>query len=230
VAIVGVIPAAGYATRLQPLRWSKEVHPIHGRPVIDYLVERMRRGGCSELRVVTRPEKRDVITNMTRHGATVIEAYPPSPAASLQAGVAGLADEDIVLFGYPDSIWEPVDGFRALVESVEAGWDLALGLFRTSNVERPDVVAVGEQRPVTAVTRIDVGSDAPPPHLIWGCAAAHPRALRDLRYHEDPGDLFSSLCRESPVAGVLLSDRYVDIGTARGMQIAHGDARLTATR
>ena len=60
MAIVGILPAAGYAVRLQPLECSKEMLEIGGRPVIDYLVERMRAGGCEELRVVTRPEKQDV--------------------------------------------------------------------------------------------------------------------------------------------------------------------------
>jgi len=40
--IVGVIPAAGHAIRLQPLSGSKELLEIGGRPVMDYLVERMR--------------------------------------------------------------------------------------------------------------------------------------------------------------------------------------------
>ena len=155
-----MIPAAGHATRLQPLASSKETYPVHGRPVMDYLVERMRRGGCSELRVVTRPEKTDVIEHARRHAATVITGRPDTPAASLLTGIRSLADTDLVLFGFPDSIWEPVDGFRPLVESVEAGAEIALGLFRTSQVERPDVV---ELDAAGIVTEVEVGSDRPPP-------------------------------------------------------------------
>ena len=51
------MPAAGHATRLQPLEGSKELLEIGGRPVFDYLVERLRAGGAEEIRVVTRPEK-----------------------------------------------------------------------------------------------------------------------------------------------------------------------------
>jgi glucose-1-phosphate thymidylyltransferase len=223
--IVGVIPAAGHATRLQPLRSSKEVHPIGGRPVMDYLIERLHRGGCEEVRVVTRPDKRDVIENSRRHRAVVIEATPATPAASLLAGIGALEDGDVVAFGYPDSIWEPEDGFRALKELVETGARLALGLFRTANVERPDVVEVTGSGPDLAVTRIVVGSDAPPPHLIWGCAVARAAVLRRLRDWDDPGDLFSALCREGPVAGAVLSSSYVDVGTPRGMRIALESAR-----
>jgi len=218
--IVGVVPAAGHATRLQPLSSSKEVVPIGGRPVMDYLVERLRRGGCEEVRVISRPEKRDVIENSRRLGAIVVEARPATPAASLLAGVDGLADDDVVAFGYPDSIWEPADGFRGLVQLVEAGAGLALGLFRTANVERPDVVTATGEGPDLVVSRIDVGADSPPPHLIWGCAAARAGVLRRLRDWDDPGELFSELCQEGPVAGKLLSSSYVDIGTPKGMRIA----------
>ena len=127
---------------------------------MDYLVERMRRGGCSELRVVTRPEKTDVIEHARRHGAAVITGRPDTPAASLLTGIRSLADTDLVLFGFPDSIWEPIDGFRPLVDLVEAGAEIALGLFRTSQVERPDVV---ELNAAGIVTEVEVGSDRPPP-------------------------------------------------------------------
>jgi len=223
--IVGVIPAAGHATRLQPLGSSKEVRPIAGRPVMDYLVERLHRGGCDEVRVVTRPDKRDVIENSRRHRAVVIEATPATLAASLLAGIDGLDGRDVVAFGFPDSIWEPAVGFRRLVELVEAGAGLALGLFRTANVERPDVAEVTGSEPDLAVTRIDVGSDAPPPNLIWGCAVARAAVLNRLRDWDDPGDLFSALCREGPVAGAVLSSSYFDVGTPRGMRIALAAAR-----
>ena len=43
--IIGVVPAAGYARRLQPLDRSKEVLEVKGRPVLDYLLDRMRAEG-----------------------------------------------------------------------------------------------------------------------------------------------------------------------------------------
>lgn len=215
MATVGVIPAAGHATRLQPLNCSKEVYPIHGRPVMDFLVERMRSGGCAEIRVVTRAAKRDVAEHARRLGATVIDARPPSPAASIVAGLRGLAHDDIVLLGYPDSIWEPVDGFVPLIELIESGSEAALGLFRTTEVERPDVATLDGSGLVTSV---DVGSETPPPHLMWGCATARARALRGLPEHDDPGDYLASLCRKVPVPGVILSDTYLDMGTPTGLR------------
>src|SRR5215211_2788599 len=89
--VVGVVPAAGHAVRLQPLPCSKEVLPVGGRPVLDYLVERMRVAPCDEVRVVTRPEKRDVAERARALGAHVVEGHPQSVADSLLLGMDGLA-------------------------------------------------------------------------------------------------------------------------------------------
>ncbi len=132
-------------------------------------------------------------------------------------GIRSLADSDLVLFGYPDSIWEPIDGFSPLVELVQAGSEVALGLFRTSQVERPDVVELSASG---IVTNVEVGSDRPPPHLIWGCFAARVRAMRGLAGFNDPGDYLRSLCVKGSIAGVILSEAYVDVGTRQGLQQA----------
>ena len=95
----------------------------------------------------------------------------------------------------PTRSGSPADGFRRLVELVEAGAGLALGLFRTASVERPDVVEVTGSEPDLAVTRIDVGSDAPPPHLVWGCAVGRASVMRRLR---DLGRSWRSVQRALP--------------------------------
>src|SRR3712207_2474349 len=95
--IVGVVPAAGRADRLQPLSSSKEVVPIGGRPVLEYVVERMRAAGPTEIRVVTRPEKMDVAALARKLGAVVVTGEPPSVSASLARVAAGLGRRDLVL-------------------------------------------------------------------------------------------------------------------------------------
>jgi glucose-1-phosphate thymidylyltransferase len=136
VEIVGVIPAAGYATRLQPLPCSKEVYELNGRPMMDYLVDRLLAGGSSRLCVVTRPEKKDVIEPAKALGAEVVLAHPASVSESLLAGMEGVATDDIVLVGFPDTLWEPEAGYRPLVAAVKDGCDVALGLFCTADRER----------------------------------------------------------------------------------------------
>lgn len=221
--IVGVVPAAGYARRLQPLDRSKEVLEVEGRPVLYYLLDRMRAGGADELRVVTRPEKQDVATRAAAFGARVVLGRPQTAAESISLGLLGLADEDIALIGFPDTVWEPEDGFRRLVavltsEPVEA----VLGLFRTRELTRSDVVEVDHDGRVRAIA---VKPSKPPSELIWGCAAARVRALSDLARFREAGELFDRLARAGGVRGLELSSAWIDIGTKKAFFAAQTGAR-----
>jgi dTDP-glucose pyrophosphorylase len=216
VEIVGLIPAAGYATRLAPLEGSKEVLPIGGKPVMDYVVDRMQLGGCTRLRVVTRPEKADVIAHARSLGADVVLAYPETISESFAAAIAGLASDDIVLLGFPDAIWEPEDGYRPLVAAVEEGHEIALGLFQAPDLERSDVLSFDASG---RIDRIHIKPDTPPSEWIWGVAAARVRALNGLEHEEWPGSYFDSLLRRGvELFGVPLSDAYLDIGTKEALR------------
>jgi dTDP-glucose pyrophosphorylase len=210
MVVVGVIPAAGYATRLQPLRHSKEVVCIDGRPVMDYLVERMRLAPCSELRVVTRPEKKDVIENAERHGIRIVFARPDTVSASIVAGMQGLASDDRVLIGFPDTIWEPANGYSRLLSALAPGFDIALGLFQTKELERSDVVLLDDSGIVTGV---QVKPEKPASDWIWGCCAARADALSKLESEPEPGAYFDSYSKSGRVLGIRLSDVWIDIGT-----------------
>ncbi len=211
--IVGVVPAAGHATRLQPLEGSKEVLPVGGKPVMDYLVERMRKGGCTRLRVVTRAEKTDVIAHSLELGAELVLAEPASVSESFFAGMKGLSPDDIVLIGFPDTIWEPQDAYQVLVRAVKDGCDAALGLFRIreSDLSRSDVVPLDDGGRVVAV---DVKPARPSSDWVWGCAAAQVSAMEGLPRVEWPGRYFDQLCAEGrDVRGFPLSHEWLDIGT-----------------
>jgi glucose-1-phosphate thymidylyltransferase len=178
--------------------------------VIDYVLERLRVARCAEIRVVTRPDKRDVVLHAQRAGARVVEAEPPSLAASLVAGLDGLDADAAVLFGLPDSIWEPRDGFVRILAALDEHTDVALGLFRTSEPERSDVVALGADGRVTAVA---VKPAEPRGNLIWGCGAASAGGLAGLADHVEPGRHFDALAKAGRVAGVDLQADFIDIGT-----------------
>jgi len=215
--IVGVIPAAGWATRLQPLDCSKEMLVVGGRPVIDHLFERMSAGGAEEIRVVTRPAKRDVVDHAQDLGARLVLGEPTSVAQSLSLGIAGgLGPDDIVLFGFPDTLWEPPDGFGRLVAELGDD-DAALGLFGSPDLERSDVVVLAEDGTVAGIA---VKPAVPPSTLIWGCAAIRRRALEGLERHVEPGHLLDELARAGRVRGVRLSDSWLDIGTRDALEHA----------
>ena len=196
---------------------------IGGRPVMDHLVERMRAGGCSRLRVVTRPEKEDLIAHAVELGADVVLARPPTVSESFLAGMAALADDDIVLIGFPDTLWEPVDGYAHLVEAVQEGADVAIGLFRIDAVDLPrsDVVVFGANG---RIARIDVKPAEPASEWIWGCAAARARTWARLDRTDWPGGYIDLLCREGrDVRGIELSDVWLDVGTKDSLRRAITD-------
>jgi glucose-1-phosphate thymidylyltransferase len=215
--VVGVIPAAGFATRLGPLPCSKEMLPVCGRPVLEYVHERMRAAPADEIRVVTRPEKVDVAEHARRLGATVLEGRPASVSESVRLGLRKLAGDDVVLLGFPDSVWGPEDGFARLVAALGGTAEVALGCFRSEELERSDVVTVDEGGGVRAV---QVKPSEPASHLIWGCAAARVGALAALSRHAEPGTLFDELARDGVVRAVRFSGAFLDIGTPRALERA----------
>jgi glucose-1-phosphate thymidylyltransferase len=218
---VGVIPAAGRAERLQPLPCSKEVYPVGGRPVMDYVVERLRAVDCRELRVVTRPDKADVIEHAQKLGAEVVMGEPPTLAASIALGLHGLVGSDVVLVGLPDTLWEPMDGFAQLVAQLDEAADVVLGVFESGEPERSDVVVLDERG---RVRRVHVKEADPPSHLVWGCFAARVGALAGLERCPTPGHYFAGLAVAGTVQAVTFPGRMVDIGTPEALAAAEAEA------
>ena len=212
--MVGVLPAAGHAARLQPLAGSKELLELAGRPVLDYAVERLRAGGAAEIRIVTRPDKGDVRTHAHELGLTVVDAEPETLAESIATGADGLAADDVVLIDLPDSVWEPVDGLAALVEALEPGTDAVLAVFRSTEPERGDVVEVDRDG---AVHSVSVKPSEPAGDLVWGAVAARASALRSLRRHPHPGQLFDELAHGGRVRAVRFPGEFIDIGTKEAL-------------
>jgi glucose-1-phosphate thymidylyltransferase len=213
MAPVGLVPAAGRAERLQPLPCSKEVYPVGGRPVMDYLVDRLRAAECRELRVVTRPDKTDVIEHAGELGAEIVLGEPATLAASIALGLRGLDESDVVLLGLPDTLWEPIDGFVRLLSQLGDRSDVVLGLFESDEPERSDVVVLDERG---LVRRVHVKEADAPGNLVWGCFAARVGALAGLERSPSPGHFFE----ERTVGAVVLPGRMLDIGTPEALATA----------
>jgi glucose-1-phosphate thymidylyltransferase len=211
--VIGVIPAAGRAERLQPLDGSKEMLAVGGRPVIDYVVERMRAAGADEIRVVTRAEKTDVADHASEIGLTTIEAEPATLADSILTALDSVAPADHVLLGFPDSVWEPVEGFIELLEALRPGTDAALATFHSSEPKRGDVVETEDDR----VVAVHVKPADPPGDRIWGAAAAPASAFARLNGYSDPGELFDALARSGRVKAVRFPGEFLDIGTKEAL-------------
>ena len=168
--------------------------------------------------MVTRPEKHDVIDHAGGLDASVVRAHPATINESFAAGMTGLAPDDIVLLGFPDSIWEPRDGYRVLVKAVEGGEGIALGLFDAPGVAGSDYLVFDDSG---RITDIDIKPARPRSTFIWGCAAARVRALEGLERVEWPSDFMNARrAAGQELFGVPLSDSYVDIGTKESLRQA----------
>lgn len=211
MTVVGLIPAAGRATRLGLETGSKELVDVGGRPVMDYLVERLR-AVADEIVVVTRPDKRDVIDHSHALALRIVEGEPSSVSESMLLGLSGA---DTVLLGFPDTIWQPVDGFVRLVDALEEA-DIALGVFESEEPGRSDVVALDGDR----VEAVDVKPHQPRSNLIWGCAAARSAALTGLVRHEEPGLLFNELAEAGRVRALRFPGEMIDVGTPAALERA----------
>jgi glucose-1-phosphate thymidylyltransferase len=210
VKVVGVLPAAGRAARLQPLPGSKEMLEVGGRPVLDYAVERMRVAGAGEIRLVTRPDKADVRDHAEELGLVVIEAEPATVGESILAAVEALLPDDVVLLGLPDTVWEPADGFVHVLRALSPDADAVLGVFRSAEPERGDVVTLAAGG---AVRGVAVKPAQPTANVVWGFAVARVSALMGLSRHSEPGTLFDELAGRNRVRAVRFEGEFIDIGT-----------------
>lgn len=220
--LIGVVPAAGLATRLQPLSGSKEVVSVDGRPVLAHLVERMQAVSPDSIRVVTRADKEDVILLGRDLGCDVVIGEPSSAGDSVALGAKGLGAGDVALIGFPDTIWGPADGYASVLAALAPDVDVALGLFPATDADqarRSDVAVLGAAGRVTA---IQVKPDAPASTLIWGIAAARASALAGLEGREHVGDLFAEHARAGRVAGVVLDGTFLDVGTPEALSQVTG--------
>lgn len=191
---------------------------IGGRPLLDHLVAQLRRACCDEIVVVTRVEKRDVVDLAQAAGARVVLGRPATAAASLALGAAEFEREQLVLFGFPDTLWKPDDGFRQLLAEWHSDLDAVLGLFRTPDLQRSDVVVVGTDGYVRSVVAKPA---VPASNLIWGCGVATAGFISGFARYDEPAEVLDQAARAGRVRGVYLSDSWLDVGTPEALHMAH---------
>lgn len=138
---IGLIPAAGHATRLGPaLVGSKELIPIGtptspARPVCEHLLLQLQRAGIDRALVVVREDKRDIPERIgdgrdlglrieyVMTGATAGVPY------TLDRAYSQIGDATVVL-GFPDILVTEADCFAQLAQRYRSRpVDVLLGLF-----------------------------------------------------------------------------------------------------
>jgi dTDP-glucose pyrophosphorylase len=227
----GIIPAAGYGSRIQPLGFSKELLPI-GRsndgathslqPVINYVIERLVTGGASKLCLVASPDKSDIVKYLTHKILPVDSCYvfQPKPVGLVDAifrPVSFVREDDVVMIGLPDTLWFPEDGFLQLSDDVPS-----LLMFPVSQPQLFDAVILDSE---DNVIEVQVKISKPDTQWIWGAIkmpgdvyhALYRLWVKRGQVDEQVGSLINVYLAEGGVVkGIRRGESYIDVGTVPG--------------
>jgi dTDP-glucose pyrophosphorylase len=232
--MLGIVPAAGAASRLQPLAFSKEMLPVgtardeqgveRPKAVSEYLVERMLVAGADRVCLVISPEKSDIIPYYARHPDSrrlcyVVQERPSGLCDAIFRALPVLQPNEDVLVGLPDTVWFPVDGYTRL-----AAGELAFLLFRVDQPSLFDAVVTDAQG---RVREVQVKAAEPSTDWVWGAFRMPGAVFRELhalweaRADEYVGTLVNEYLRRGGRArGVRAGQVYYDVGTLDGYRAA----------
>jgi len=186
--LVGLVPAAGAAERIIPLPCSKEIFPVGfhessdnfgPRPKVaaQYLLEKMQITGAEKAFIVVRKGKWDIPAYFGSGSSVSMNiAYIVTDSTR---GVPFTIDKAysfyknaLILFGFPDIVFEPEDVFiRLLQKQAISGADLVLGLFKTENHQKMDMVKLKDGR----ISGIDIKPQKSQLEYTWIIAVWTPR-------------------------------------------------------
>ncbi len=242
-AVIGLIPAGGQATRLPTLPCSKELYPVgferesaakQPRPkvVCEYLLEKMRRAGITNVYIVLRHGKWDIPAYF-RDGAT-LDMHIAYLMMNLPFGAPYTLDQaypfvrhSLVALGFPDILFSPDDAYEHLLAKQKTSEaDVVLGLFPTDRPDKVDMVDVGADG---KVRQIVIKPQQTSLHWSWGIAVWTPafthymheylaRSKDSAAERPEPfvGDIVQAAIEDGlRVHAVQVSETpFLDIGTA----------------
>jgi glucose-1-phosphate thymidylyltransferase len=240
--VIGVIPAAGQATRLAPLPFSKELFPIgfgnegtqkHARPkaACIYLLEKFRRAGIRKAFIVLRSGKWDIPaylgdgTLIDMQLAYLMMGLPHGAPYSVDQAYPFVKNATIAL-GFPDILFSSMDVFSRLLEKLSnSNADVVLGVFPA---DRPDKVDMVEMNQQGQVKNIVIKPDHTSLRYTWGTVVWSPIFTEFMHIYLANRSITSSELSELFIGDVILaaieaglrieavqvSDQpYIDIGT-----------------
>lgn len=234
--MLGIIPAAGAGTRIQPLAFSKELLPVGGRldgtierprAVSEYLVERLTIAGATKICFVISAGKSDILEYYGGgkvNSASFIFAVQPQPAGLCDAifhAAPVVAPNEPVAIGLPDTIWFPENGLTVLPDN-----ELSFLLFPVEQPQFFDAVVTDDSG---RVKEIQVKQADARSNWVWGAFKMPGSVFHELHQlwltREPRDEYFGTLVNEwiargGSALGVRGGESYVDVGTLHGYREA----------
>lgn len=226
--IYGILPMAGKGSRIQPIGFSKELYPIvyKGKhfAISEYTITSMLTAGVDEIKLVVNPDKMDIAKYYSQFTNNLISIYfyeSPSLPESCLYPIQSLNDDDICLFGLPDTLFSPKNSYLKIKQELVKGADICLGLFQVEDGSKYDSVKLDRNG---IVREIVVKQNPPLSNWIWGIWGANVKTLKILKNtimnQHGPGEKLlgrgmNELAKISGITfkGVQLSNQYFDIGS-----------------
>jgi glucose-1-phosphate thymidylyltransferase len=237
--VKALILAAGYATRLSPLtdNMPKQLLPIGGRPIVDWILDKVREAGIDDIHLVTNARFAPLFADWaTAQGVTIHDDGTTSNETRLGAigdiRFVNLDDDLLVIAG--DNLFD--FSLADYVEFWKSKGGSAVAVYDVQDLElakKYGIVAVDEdERIVDFVEK----PDEPPSTLAATATYLYRRDhvglvdeyLEGGNNPDQPGNLVAWLHRREPVYAYRFSGGWYDIGDRD--QLLAADNRLRAER
>ena len=164
---IGLIPAAGSATRLQKfLKGSKEIYPFSIRdkegiersfPVCKCLLDSFYESGIAKAYIVLREGKEDIPEKLGKgeeYGVDIKYLYTKptlGPPFTLDRAFTYIQNNFVAL-GFPDILFKPRNTFKALIDKQNiSNADVVLALFPTSTPQKMDMIIFNDSGKINAI-------------------------------------------------------------------------------
>jgi glucose-1-phosphate thymidylyltransferase len=246
--VIGLVPAAGWARRLGPLPYSKELHPlgseisadgtVRPRPVCRFLLDGFRTAGIDRACVVVRPGKDDIPERLGDGSSfgmrlTYLVAEDPPTVLHTLDRARSFVREAVVALGFPDIVFRPADAFARLLARLTARkTEAVLGVFPAGVSRKAGVVELGDNG---RILRAEEGRPSSGASWMWSMAVWSPavtRLIGDIVARIGPGPhappepsatdiVQAAIDAGMRVEGEVFRDgEWIDIGTPEGLVIA----------
>lgn len=250
-AVTGIIPAAGYASRLPKLPCSKEIYPLHVNKnnhaektqiAAASLLNHFSLAGAKKAFMIIRKEKWDIpqfLEDGSEFNLNLSYIVTPPTNGTIYSILKSLPfiENDIVLLGFPDIQIYTDNPFEILLDNLNnSKMDIMLGLFKAPNPQKVDMV---KTNPDGTLKRVEVKPSATQLTHTWLIAAWKPSFTKIIQETLDNlrpiiknreiylGDIIQSAVEKGLVADTYIFDdtTFIDIGTVSDLKKAVMDSK-----